>query len=129
MRAAKRDVVVGVFHDHDRAREAIGALKDAGFSGDDISVLMPDTDQTRAMAAETGTQTMAGTITLVYDYRKRNLQTTLSAIQRCADGSTTFKFNKKETAHPCSLLMLLIQFFVRSSRNYPCRQSSYKSQT
>ena len=36
---------------------------------------------------------------------------------------------KKETAHPCSLLMLLIQFFVRSSRNYPCRQSSYKSQT
>ena len=54
---------------------------------------------------------------------------TLSAIQRCADGSTTFKFNKKETAHPCSLLMLLIQFFVRSSRNYPCRQSSCKSQT
>ena len=36
---------------------------------------------------------------------------------------------KKETAHPCSLLMLLIQFFVRSSRNYPCRQSSCKSQT
>jgi CopG family nickel-responsive transcriptional regulator len=31
--------------------------------------------------AEAGTQTMAGTITLVYDYRKRNLQTTLSAIQ------------------------------------------------
>jgi CopG family transcriptional regulator, nickel-responsive regulator len=33
------------------------------------------------LSAETGTETMAGTITLVYDYRKRNLQTTLSAIQ------------------------------------------------
>jgi CopG family nickel-responsive transcriptional regulator len=30
---------------------------------------------------ETGTGSTAGTISLVYDYRKRNLQTTLSAIQ------------------------------------------------
>jgi len=31
--------------------------------------------------AEVGTESMAGTISLVYDYRKRNLETTLSAIQ------------------------------------------------
>ena len=31
--------------------------------------------------AEVGTESMAGTITLVYDYRKRNLQATLSEIQ------------------------------------------------
>ncbi len=31
--------------------------------------------------SEHGTRSMAGTINLVYDYRKRNLQTTLSAIQ------------------------------------------------
>jgi hypothetical protein len=33
---------VGVFYDHERARDAIGALKDADFRGDDISLLMPD---------------------------------------------------------------------------------------
>src|SRR5687767_75666 len=56
-----RDVAVGVFHDRDRARDAIEALKDAGFGGGDISVLMPDTGQTRAMAADTGTQAGAAT--------------------------------------------------------------------
>jgi len=33
------------------------------------------------LKAEAGTESMAGTISLVYDYRKRNLQTTLSEIQ------------------------------------------------
>lgn len=33
------------------------------------------------LKAEAGTESMAGTISLVYDYRKRNLQTTLSSIQ------------------------------------------------
>src|SRR5215207_1747641 len=63
MRTKTRDVVVGVFQDRDRARDAIEALKDAGFGGGDISVLMPDTDQTRAMAADTGTQAGAGAAT------------------------------------------------------------------
>ena len=31
--------------------------------------------------AEVGTESMAGTLTLLYDHRKRNLQSTLSAIQ------------------------------------------------
>lgn len=31
--------------------------------------------------AEVGTESMAGTLSLVYDYRKRNLQSTLSGIQ------------------------------------------------
>lgn len=33
------------------------------------------------LKSEAGTESMAGTISLVYDYRKRNLQTLLSAIQ------------------------------------------------
>jgi uncharacterized protein (TIGR02271 family) len=61
MRTETRDVAVGVFHDRDRARDAIEALKDAGFGGGDISVLMPDIGQTRAMAADTGTQAGAAT--------------------------------------------------------------------
>src|SRR5207237_3996550 len=39
-----RDVVVGVFDDRQAVRDAIAALKDAGFSAGDISVLMPDRD-------------------------------------------------------------------------------------
>ncbi len=42
-------------------------------------------DMVRSQLAEfkaaVGTESMAGTLSLVYDYRKRNLQTTLSAIQ------------------------------------------------
>jgi CopG family nickel-responsive transcriptional regulator len=37
--------------------------------------------QISELRVETGTGSTAGTISLVYDYRKRNLQTTLSAIQ------------------------------------------------
>ena len=42
MTMAARSVAVGVFDESERARDAIGALKDAGFPGDDISLLMPD---------------------------------------------------------------------------------------
>ena len=38
----RREAVVGVFHDRAAAGDAIEALKNAGFGGDDISVLMPD---------------------------------------------------------------------------------------
>jgi len=61
--ATMREVVVAVFDDPDLARDAISALKDAGFSGSDISVLMPDRDQTRAMAEDTGTEAGAGAAT------------------------------------------------------------------
>jgi CopG family nickel-responsive transcriptional regulator len=37
--------------------------------------------QLSELAVEAGSGSTAGTISLVYDYRKRNLQTTLSAIQ------------------------------------------------
>jgi CopG family nickel-responsive transcriptional regulator len=37
--------------------------------------------QLSELSVEAGTGSTAGTISLVYDYRKRNLQTTLSAIQ------------------------------------------------
>ncbi len=63
MRTETRNVVVGVFHDPQHARDAIGALKDADFSGNDISLLMPDRDQTRDVAAETGTQAGTGAAT------------------------------------------------------------------
>jgi uncharacterized protein (TIGR02271 family) len=63
MTMTPRSVAVGLFHDPEDAREAIGALKDAGFHGDDISVLMPDRGQTRDMAAETGTKAGEGAAT------------------------------------------------------------------
>lgn len=37
--------------------------------------------QVAEFKADVGTESMAGTLSLVYDYRKRNLQTTLSGIQ------------------------------------------------
>lgn len=63
MTMTARSVAVGVFEDNQRAREAIGALKDAGFRGDDISLLMPDQGQARDMAAETGTKAGEGAAT------------------------------------------------------------------
>jgi hypothetical protein len=52
--------VVGVFDEREQAREAIEALKDAGFSGDAISILSPDKQATQDMAEETGTHAGAG---------------------------------------------------------------------
>jgi len=55
-RATNRSTVVGVFHDNSAARRAIEALKDGGFDGDQISVLTPDREETRAVASETETR-------------------------------------------------------------------------
>jgi len=63
MTMTRRTVAVGLFHDPERARDAIGALKDAGFGGNDISLLMPDRGQARDMAAETGTKAAEGAAT------------------------------------------------------------------
>jgi hypothetical protein len=63
MRTDRRNVVVGVFSDNSRARDAIGALKDAGFKGDDISVLMPDRGETRDAATDTENEAGTGAAT------------------------------------------------------------------
>jgi uncharacterized protein (TIGR02271 family) len=55
--------VVGVFEDRERAREAIEALKEDGFTGDAISILSPDKAATREIAEDTGTHAGAGAAT------------------------------------------------------------------
>ena len=60
---AQRSTVVGVFHERDDAREAIEALKDAGFPADSISILSPDKQVTESMAEETGTHAGSGAAT------------------------------------------------------------------
>ena len=45
------------------------------------------------------------------------------------DLNDVFLMEVLQGAISLQMLGILIQFFVRSSRNYPCRQSSCKSQT
>jgi hypothetical protein len=59
----RRDCVIGVFDDGLRARDAIHALKEGGFPGKDISILMPDADASREFATETGLATREGAAT------------------------------------------------------------------
>src|ERR671938_751846 len=63
MTMTERSTVVGVFHERDDARQAIEALKDAGFAPDTISILSPDQQATRDMAEETGTHAGSGAAT------------------------------------------------------------------
>jgi hypothetical protein len=49
----QRQAVVGVFRDRAEASNAIEAIKDAGFSVDDVSILMPDQAHARAGEDET----------------------------------------------------------------------------
>jgi uncharacterized protein (TIGR02271 family) len=60
---ARRSTVVGVFHEREDARQAIEALKDAGFAPDTISILSPDKQATQSMAEETGTHAGSGAAT------------------------------------------------------------------
>ena len=46
----RRDYFLGVFDDGLAARDAIQALKGAGFRGQDISILMPDSDASKGRA-------------------------------------------------------------------------------
>ncbi|MCA1647613.1 MAG: YsnF/AvaK domain-containing protein [Chloroflexi bacterium] len=55
MTTTQRSTVVGVFHEREQAREAIEALKTAGFAPDSISILSPDKQATQDMAEDTGT--------------------------------------------------------------------------
>lgn len=63
MESVKRTTVVGVFDNPDSARDAIGALKDAGFNAEDIGILMKDKDRARDMADETGSHAGQGAVT------------------------------------------------------------------
>src|SRR3954462_4379472 len=56
MRTEPRSVVVVVCEDPERARDAINELNDAGFRGDDISVVSPDRGATRATGAAVGNE-------------------------------------------------------------------------
>ncbi|MBV9170535.1 MAG: YsnF/AvaK domain-containing protein [Chloroflexi bacterium] len=60
---SNRSTVVGVFEDPSAARRAIDALKEAGFRGDDISVLTPEKEDARAVAEDTGTHAGGGAAT------------------------------------------------------------------
>jgi uncharacterized protein (TIGR02271 family) len=61
--ATQRSAVVGVFRERSEARDAIEALKDAGFDAQDISILSPDKHETRADAEQTGTRAGTGAAT------------------------------------------------------------------
>jgi len=63
MTMTQRSTVVGVYHEREQAREAIEALKDAGFAPDSISILSPDKQATQEMAEETGTHAGSGAAT------------------------------------------------------------------
>jgi len=59
----QRQTAVGVFRTADQARDAISALKDAGYPASDISLLAHDRETTRTMAQDTGTNAGAGAAT------------------------------------------------------------------
>ncbi len=63
MTMRERTTAVGLFDDTDRARDAINALKDAGFRADDIGLLMQDRGAARELAHETGTHAGEGAAT------------------------------------------------------------------
>jgi hypothetical protein len=58
-----RQTVAGVFADRDDAERAINALKDAGFSGDQIGVAMRDRTAQGELVEDTGTNVGAGAAT------------------------------------------------------------------
>src|SRR4029450_9389761 len=60
MTSNRGSTVVGVFEERDRARDAIEALKEAGFRADSISVLAPDRESTREIAEDTGSHAAEG---------------------------------------------------------------------
>ena len=57
----KQTAVFGIFGTRDQAERSVTDLLAAGFSNDDISVLLPDNAGTRAFAHEKGTKAPEGT--------------------------------------------------------------------
>jgi uncharacterized protein (TIGR02271 family) len=60
MAQRQNGTVVGVFHDHDKAREAIRALKDAGFREDQIGVASSGHQGIQAAGTDTGEESYTG---------------------------------------------------------------------
>lgn len=58
-----RSTVVGLFQDDSHARQAVEALKDAGFRPDDLGFLARDRDRADTLARETGTEAGSGAAT------------------------------------------------------------------
>lgn len=58
-----RATAIGVFRTQDEARDAIRALRGAGFAAGDISLLAADRGEARELASETGTHTGEGAAT------------------------------------------------------------------
>jgi Heat induced stress protein YflT domain len=58
-----RDVAVGLFHGRDDAEDAINALKDAGISAEDVSVVARDRDTDGTLAEDTGSEAGTGAAT------------------------------------------------------------------
>jgi hypothetical protein len=58
-----RDTVVAIFDERDDAHDAINDLKNAGFRGDDISLVARQSDEAGKMAEETGTRAGEGATT------------------------------------------------------------------
>ena len=59
-RAMGRSTVVAVFDERDDAKDAIDALKDAGFRADDIGLVAQNKEEAGAVAHETGTKAGQG---------------------------------------------------------------------
>ena len=57
-----RDMAVGLFQDSQRARDAIDALKNAGFSAEDISLLIPAGEGTTEPAGRGTKSLVAGAV-------------------------------------------------------------------
>ncbi len=66
---------------NDLAHQLDRMVEKRGFKNRSQAVAEMVRSQLTEHKAAAGTESMAGTISLVYDYRKRNLQTVLSAIQ------------------------------------------------
>lgn len=61
--AGKNTAVFGIYPSISAAERTVNALVDAGFRSDDISVLAPDQNATRELAAEKNTKAPEGTTT------------------------------------------------------------------
>src|SRR5689334_19825235 len=57
-----RRTIAGLFRDRADAERAIGELKDAGFTGDQIGVAMRDRNEQGALVDQTGTHVAAGAV-------------------------------------------------------------------
>jgi hypothetical protein len=61
--AAKKTAVFGIYHTVNQAERTVDDLKIAGFSNDDISVLLPDMQSSKNLAHEKNTKAPEGTTT------------------------------------------------------------------